>query len=58
MKEMNKKLAIEAGVCAISFPVAVLLPHKGHGRILWIYAAFVAGLGIIWVLQGLFRKSN
>jgi hypothetical protein len=55
---MNKKLAVEAGICAISLPVAVLLAHGGYGRILWIYAAFVAGLAIIWVLQGLFRKSN
>ena len=57
-KAMNKKLAVEAGICAISLPVAVLLAHGGYGRILWIYAAFVAGLAIIWVLQGLFRKSN
>ncbi|HXC99444.1 MAG TPA: hypothetical protein VN048_08885 [Verrucomicrobiae bacterium] len=55
---MNKKLAIEAGVCAISFPVTVFLAHEGHGRILWIYAAFIAGLAIVWILQGLFRKSN
>jgi hypothetical protein len=55
---MNKKLAIEAGICAISLPVTVFFAHEGYGRILWIYAAFVAGLGVIWVLQGFFRKSN
>jgi hypothetical protein len=55
---MNKKLALEAVICGISFPVAVLLAHKGHGKMLWIYVGFVAGLGIIWILQGLFRKSN
>ena len=57
-KKMNKKLAIEAGICGISFPVAVFFACRGYGQILWIYAAFVAGLGVIWVLQGLFRKSN
>jgi hypothetical protein len=57
-KEMNKKLAVEAVICAISFPVAVLVALEGHGKILWIYVAFVAGLGVIWILQGLFRKSN
>jgi hypothetical protein len=55
---MNKKLAMEAGICAISFPVAVFFACKGYGRIMWIYAAFVAGLIIIWILQGCFRKSN
>ena len=55
---MNKKLAIEAGICGISFPVAVFFACRGYSQILWIYVAFVAGLGLIWVLQGLFRKSN
>ena len=55
---MNKKLALEAGICAFSLPVTVFIAHQGHGRILWVYVAFVAALAVIWVLQGLFRKSN
>ncbi len=55
---MTKKLALEAGICALSLPLAVFIAHRGHGRTLWIYVAFVAALAIIWVLQGLFRKRH
>ena len=57
-KEMNREDAVKAAIYAASFPVALLLAHKGYTGALWVYLALVAGLAVVWILQGLFRKSG
>jgi hypothetical protein len=56
--EMNREEAIKAVIWAISFPVALFLAHAGHPGALWLYVALVTGLAVVWILQGLFRKSD
>jgi hypothetical protein len=55
---VDRRTAIKAVIYAISFPLALFLAHEGHPGALWAYVALVTGLAVVWILQGLFRKSE
>jgi hypothetical protein len=55
---MNREDALKVTIYAVSFPIALLLARKGYTSALWLYLALVTGLAVVWILQGLFRKSG